>query len=58
MASTILPPSLTPPVATYRLPDAVRQAILAQSPAAQKRAEIERQRIAFAEKFGNEFGLN
>lgn len=57
MASTILPPAVTPSPATYRLPETVRQAILVQSPAAQKRFKIERQRMAFANKFGSDFGL-
>lgn len=56
MASTILPSASTT-LPTYRLPEAIRLAIIAQSPAAKKRVEIERQRLAFIEKFGNQFGL-
>lgn len=55
MASTILPPA-PPHLATYRLPEHARLAIIAQSPAALQRAAIERQRLAFIKKFGNEYG--
>ncbi len=40
----------------YRLPAAARLAILAQSGLSIKLAEIQRQRLAFSQKFGSDFG--
>lgn len=56
MASTILPSASTT-LPTYRLPEAVRLAIISESPGAKQQADIERQRLAFIQKFGNQFGL-
>jgi hypothetical protein len=39
----------------YRLPTAARLAILAQSDLSMRFAEIERQRLAFVQKFGSDF---
>lgn len=46
------------PTQKYHLPEEHRQAILAQSPAAIKRAMIEKKRLAFMQKFGDEYGLD
>lgn len=61
MASSILTPvaPATPSTSPqYRLPEERRQAILSQAPAAILHAKIEQQRLAFTQKFGDEFGLN
>ncbi|MDQ1835210.1 hypothetical protein [Massilia scottii] len=61
MATTILPPAPSLPTTAstpqYRLPEAHRQAILAQAPGVIQRAQIEQQRLAFTQKFGSPFGL-
>ena len=55
MAHTILATprgAATHPTNTYRLPEADRQALLAQSDSSRAMQLIERQRIAFAERNG------
>jgi len=42
----------------YRLPEADRQAILAQAPSAQLALKIERMRREFIERHGDAFGLD
>lgn len=46
-----------PTPAQYALPEAQRQAILAQSDRSIQCAKIERQRLAFIALYGDEFGL-
>lgn len=53
MASEIL---VARPLGVYTLPEADRQKILAQAPSHMLRLEIERQRRAFVQANGNEFG--
>jgi len=43
-------------VSQYKLPEADRQAILAQAPSAQLASRIERMRLAFIERHGDAFG--
>ena len=53
MASKIL---VVRPSGAYTLPETDRQKILAQAPSHMLRLEIERQRLAFINTNGNEFG--
>lgn len=55
MASKILPMAMAE-IRQYRLPEADRQAILAKSDSALERETIERQRVAFVQRNGSEFG--
>lgn len=44
------------PANQYRLPEAARQAILAETDLARQRAKIETLRVAFKQRHGCEFG--